>query len=584
MHLGLSFRKPLPLFVVSVCCFAATLNVSTWAASSATTPNALPGQLLQDLQEKTVPSSLQPDTQQQKPAQSQVEDNLKHPKPTQAVDAEAEKKIFIKTIELHGVTLLSTEEIQPLITPLENKKDSFTEIQELTAKLTQLYQKRGYVTSRVYIPAGRIENGVLVLQAQEGHVGKIVVKNGRFFKDRSIQADQMLKPGDPFNIDTLKVSLRRMNEIPDLNVQSTLEPGENVNETDIKMNMVDHYPLHVTPSFDNMGRQTVGYNRVGLQVVDNNVTGFGDNFLTSLSFTQRSFGIVNHYELPLGHHGTKFTFDQSRSTLHLGESFSPLIVKGASTAYTPGITQNLVDTEHYKLDVDSGMDFKQLTTEMLNAPRYDDILRTIHSGITFNEFDAHGVTYIRNEGAVGLDILGATDGNQVYASRVGAGSKYFRYTTSIIRTQQLPFSSYGVFRVFGQYSPDMLVSSEQFQNGGAFTVRGYNEGQLVGDKGLLASGEWRVPCFLAPKKFVINHYSLHDNLQLVTFLDYGLVGVNNPALGVLKHPSVMGTGVGLRLRLTRLLNARIDFAVPLLHQVGDTANFRIHFGLQSGLF
>ncbi|MEZ4573613.1 MAG: ShlB/FhaC/HecB family hemolysin secretion/activation protein [Vampirovibrionales bacterium] len=51
----------------------------------------------------------------------------------------------------------------------------------------------------------------------------------------------------------------------------------------------------------------------------------------------------------------------------------------------------------------------------------------------------------------------------------------------------------GHFQGFGSIHPDSLVGAEPVQAGGAFTVRGYKEGTLIADKGMVSSVEARVP-------------------------------------------------------------------------------------------
>ena len=161
----------------------------------------------------------------------------------------------------------------------------------------------------------------------------------------------------------------------------------------------------------------------------------------------------------------------------------------------------------------------------------------------------------------------------------------------ISRVQRLPWQTYGIFRAFGQFSPDSLLSLEQFQLGGNATVRGYKEGRLIGDTGIAVSGEWRIPCRFIPPTINVFGYNLRNNLELVTFTDFGYVAENNAfngvntTLGQVESGAfAWGAGVGVRAKLTRLFNARMDLGIPLLKQQPDANGVRIHFGLESRLF
>lgn len=544
-----------------------------------------PGSVLQDIQQKTVPSPLQTDTQRKEPPSAEVEDTQKPHEPDKEVEETKVKKVLIQQITVEGVTLLDDKTVRETVAPYENKQNSFAELQELTDKLTTMYRDMGYVTSRVYIPPQKLQQGQLKLQALEGKMGEMEVKEGRWFKARSVKYGFALDNGDPFNLNTLKVSLRNLNENPDRNVRAVLKPGEKTGDTDVQLEIVDRFPFHIVPTWDNLGRQNIGDNRLGARIIHNNLLGFGDSAMSSLSFTRRSRGVVNHYQIPIGHRGTMLTFDHAYSWLKLGEQFAPLDIKGTATSFSPGITQVLLNRERYKLYADLAFDFKQLETTLAGSDFQRDQLRILRPGINLEEYDKWGRTFMRHEIGWGLDVFGATSGFQPLASRVGAGSKFFRYTATLVRTQRLPWNTYAIFRALGQLSPDRLVSAEQFQAGGAFTVRGYREGVIAGDNGVVLSAEWRMPFFLVPKTCRIpgTDYTLRDNVQVVTFVDYGAINVNKPAAGVARNEDILGAGFGLRFKLTRFLTGRMDVAFPLI-DIADDHMGRVHFGLESNLF
>lgn len=540
-----------------------------------------PGSLLQDLQQKTMPSELLPNPEKPTPAAPVEGEPVLPP----ASFEQGQETVFIREIHLEGASLLSPIRTRMIIEPFENRNLTFDQLRSLAARLTAMYREKGYVTSRVYIPAQNMQDGVLILKALEGQVGKITIQEGKFFKRRSVLPYISLDSGEPFNVKILKRELRQLNQNPDRTMGAVLKPGVNLGETDLELDVHDALPVHLTPSFDNLGRRLIGENRFGLQMTHSNLLGYGDQALTSLSFTRKSFGVVNHYELPVSAHGTTIGFDHAYSRLRLGKEFEDLDVQGRAVTYSPFISQQLLSRKNTSASVDLAFDFKELDTDILGLDFAHDSLRVLRPGLSLEHFDRQGRTFIRQEFDIGLDVLGGTTGSETLASRDGAGTKFFNYTGALIRTQKLPFSSVGIFRVLGQASPDRLVSSQQFQLGGAFTVRGYPEGQAIGDKGFLTSAELRMPFFLIPPKWTIpgTPYNLRRNIQFVTFTDYGAAYTNRPLPGSQPHTYLLGLGLGLRVQLTRHLIARVDWGFPVLNRP-ENQGARLHFGLQSNLF
>lgn len=551
-------------------------------------PLSLPGQILDYNKQPGNPGTNPEDTAPALPPQptpTKVEDTFS-PGPEIETTAPELKSVFIKSIHVEGVTLLDPKEVSKLTTPYENTEKKLQDIKGLADKLTALYRQKGYITSRVIVPPQTIKDGVITLQGTEGKVGHITIDGGKYFTARAVTNRINLEEGNPFRLEPLKASLQQINTNPDIVVKATLKSGTEAGKTDVELHVTDQFPVHLTPFYDNLGRRFIGTQRGGFTVTNNNFSGFGDKTSTSLNWSRRSFGVVNHYELPLGRTSrTRIGFDYAYSSLRLGKELLPLHIKGRATLYTPFISHDIFTSERYKVSVDLPFDFVNLRTNILGEEFSRDRLRVLRPAINFQEFDRTGTTYFRNEFGVGMNILGATTGHEASASRAGAGSKFFRWTAFLTRTQKLPLGTYGILRLISQLSPDRLVSNEQLQVGGAFTIRGYKEGRVIGDNGLIVSGEWRAPAVFFPKglKIPMTGYELRKNVQMVSFTDFGGSWTNRPTPGIGKSEYLLGVGVGLRARLTRFLTGRVDIGTPLLRQAPDNCRPRLHFGLQSDI-
>jgi hemolysin activation/secretion protein len=505
---------------------------------------------------------------------------------TENIDPSLKRKIMIQDIVVEGNTLLTSSEMNKVISQYEGKEESFVDLREMADKLTQIYRDKGYITSKFYIPPQTIKDGVVTVKASEGLVGQISLSGNKYFGPWAINNRINLTPGEPFRVNDLRQSMYRINSNPDLKIKSTLMAGKDPGTTDIQIEAKENFPVHLTGFYDNLGRRLIGTQRGGVTVASNNFFGLGDRINNTMSWSGRSFGVTNHYEVPLGKTPLRMGFDYSHSRLKLGKEFEELKVRGYATYYSPYISADLYQSDRYKVSIDVPFDFVNTRTTILGEQFQEDRIRLLRPSLNFEEYDSQGNTFWRNEFGVGMNLFGATLGDRVLNSRAEAGSKFFRWTTFLTRTQRLPLGTYGIFRTIAQLTPDRLHSSQQVQVGGAFTVRGYKEGRLIGDNALVTSAEWRIPAYIFPASWTIpkTNVKLRENIQFVGFTDFGAVWTNRPVPGVGASDYVLGAGFGIRARLTQYMVARVDMGFPLLRQAPDNNRPRLHFGLQGDLF
>jgi hemolysin activation/secretion protein len=507
-------------------------------------------------------------------------------------------RFVLKGLTVEGATLLPAETLKRLSQAKVGEAVTLNDLLAITDALTQEYHRAGFITSRVYLPPQDVANGVITLKALEGKVGDIhvtVPENRPFwgYGQRTITPRIAISEGEPLNIQDLRRNLILLDETPDLDLKMILTPGQEASETDVELALGAKRPYHLRLSFDNLGRDLIGTERLGATLTHNNVLGFGDALTLGGGLSRGSQALNAGYTVPIGPYGTQLGGQAAYSWLKLGGPLKAANIQGKASIYSVFLRQPLWTRERLRVSADAGLDFKQLDTDFSHADLFRDQLRVGHVALNLDEFDNHGRTLLRTEVAAGFDIFGATTGNSVFStggtsSRPGgAGSQFIRVTPSITRLQRFPRGITGLFRLQGQYSPNSLVSSEQIQAGGAYTVRGYREGTLIGDSGLVGSAEFRFPLFFLPKDTMMpwaHDVSWRDAIQLVAFTDMGMTFVNRPAPGVDANDVLWSAGLGLRAMLSKSITARVDVGMPILTQPGNQNSPRIHFGFETQLF
>ena len=111
---------------------------------------------------------------------------------------------------------------------------------------------------------------------------------------------------------------------------------------------------------------------------------------------------------------------------------------------------------------------------------------------------------------------------------------------------------------------DRLPPSEQFRLGGAFSVRGYSEGEYLSDYGAFITNEIYVPSYFFPKDWKLPYAKqpLREQIQGVGFFDFGGGALRGARVGEEHNRSLAGMGLGVRMRLFDKVFARAQWATP----------------------
>lgn len=455
------------------------------------------------------------------------------------------EKILIKKIVVENVTLISQDEIEEIVSPFEGKKLSLKDMQKVADLITEAYRKKGYVTSRAYIPPQTIKNAILIIRVVEGKVGKIKIEGNRYFKSHLLEKKINLKPGGYFDYSSLQKSLVYLNQSRDRFVSAILRPGETPGTTDIILKVKDRLPIHIGFEYDNYGSRYIEKDRYSFLFEDNNLLGFDDRLYfrfqkgeyDALTVKQANYIFPVNRTLEVGGYFL-------RNRIKLTRELKDLDTRGEATVYGVYLNKLLVDRDDLNLGFNFGFDYKNIRNYLGGEESSRDYIRVFKSALDIDYMDKWGRNILSLEVDTGVpEIMGGMRAKDARASRSRAGGKFVKGLVNYFRVQPF-FSSYFLWKNFFQFSSYNLVASEQFQIGGPASVRGYPPGEYSGDKGWYTSLEWSVPAYFLPRdKFFLK---LYNSLRVVLFYDWATVHLNNPLAGEKKHRTLKGYGVGLR--------------------------------------
>ncbi|MCK5581496.1 MAG: ShlB/FhaC/HecB family hemolysin secretion/activation protein [Candidatus Omnitrophica bacterium] len=493
-------------------------------------------------------------------------------------------KVFISKIVVEGAILLSEPEIRKIVAPFEGNDLSFKNMQKVTDLLTDEYRKKGYVTSRAYMPPQTIRDGLLIIRVVEGKLGELEIKGNRYFSSSLIKKKLGVEPGGYFDYSALQKSLVYVNEHPDRMAKAILVPGKEPGTTDLIVDVEDRLPFHVGFSYDNYGSRYIEENRYALTLEHNNLFGRDDKIYIKVQSSDSAhlvsqqlryvYPVTSRWEV-----GGHLLF----SELKLGQEFEDLDSRGEAEIYGIFTNYAIVEKDNLEVRLNFGFDVKDITNELSGVQLSQDELRVLKAGFEMDVDDRWGRTIFTAELDNGVpDFMGGMSSTDPDASRTGAGGEFAKGVFNLFRLHPTPFSTSLLLKNSFQVSGDTLAASEQFQIGGATSVRGYPAGEHSGDEGFYSAIELSLPFYGLSKdlKVPFRKDRLYDALRFVFFGDIGRVTFNNVQAGEDESKTLRSAGFGLRLTASDGLECRVEVGYPLGGNTpsdGDHAHVWVEF-------
>ncbi len=514
-----------------------------------------------------------------------VEIDVPEPPETQKLQS---AKFLVNEIQVAGVTVFENEEVEAIVSEFKGKSLTLEELGGLVDQLNQLYRSQGYLTTQAFIPPQDIQGGVVQIEVLEGRIGTLAVTGNKFYKTWMLERNIPQEPGDVLNIRDLEDALNRINQQENFRLKAVLSPGTQTGETDIRLELAERQPWQVAGTFDNQGRPFIGFYRYGAEVTSQNVTGIGDKFYARWigAHGKRTNVALAGYTLPINRHGTElaYNFAYSRVNPHLGLRRGNPDIRGTAVTHQALVTQPLDKNRTFVAD--AGFNWKYINSYSNIGSKSSVMTRTgrvqiasMQAGLNFDKVDRFGRTFARSQVTVAPDW-----GSQRY-------DQFVKLESFFTRLVRLPKNNLLILRGNWHYSPHELTPAEQMQIGGAFSVRGYTEGLLSGDRGWNFGVEDRFPI---PGLRKVSPY-LADRIQGAVFFDYGQVwldkksplfiqGVSN----TLSRQLLLSVGGGFRARLNRYAQGFVDLAWGLSNRSSveptrSNHTMRVHFGIRSEL-
>lgn len=444
------------------------------------------------------------------------------------VEYQEEDCIEIEEINIELSTVISVEELSVLKEPYLNNCKGIKGISNLVKKISNVYIKKGYITSRAYIKPQDLSDGIVDISILEGKVEKVKTKNINVVNLFGVYTEKIL------NVRDLEVAIQQAERLRSQKINFQLLPGSKIGYSiiDIRGSKVN-VPYYGNYSLNNFGSKQNGKYQISMGFNYENPFELNDIFSLNLNTTNR---IANKYNITRGaslsysipYHQLLFNFDYSTSVykqLNKDEFQDNYISKGDTQNFLIGTNYKAFHTRRETLEVNAGFEYKKsnnyLNDIKLEIQSYK--LFVFNLGVKHTYKDNFSNYYGQVTFFQGSDLFGTTNSfadqeNDFQKLVVDMGlSNYFKFLEGL----KYDFS----FR--SQYSYSNLYGTEEISIGGPYSVRGFKKSGISGKRGFYTRNE------LSYLKNVFNYFIA---------LDYGQVKeYDNSSL-----KKVLGSAIGLR--------------------------------------
>jgi hemolysin activation/secretion protein len=397
-------------------------------------------------------------------------------------------------ISFSGASRLSANEQDKLTAPFLGRCLRLTDINSLLAAVTQFYVARGMVTTRAYIAPQDMSDGRLDVLVVEGRVEKILLQDGRSNRSVSLLTAFPGITGDFLDLRDLEQGLDQINRLASNNATLDIQPGEGLGSSTVVIRNQPRRFWSAGASTDNYGSKTTGINQLGVNGALYDLARLNDMISLSQnrSFPYDEAGIGQEanalgVSLPYGYYTLTLSYNDSE--------YRSRVTGTAGTFETTGLSRQTsakLDRVMYRGCAGRAAVFMSLTAKQSRNYILGELIAASSRDLSVLDLGGNFVTGVWGGGLTlelaysqGLKLFDAEEDAsglpdfvpRAQFRRINYGLTWIRPITAW--EQSLSFSS----QWQGQYGLDALFGSEQISVGSFYSVRGFRDTSLAGDRG-----------------------------------------------------------------------------------------------------
>lgn len=380
----------------------------------------------------------------------------------------------------------------------QNRCLTLAQINTLIRETTAAYLERGYITSQAWLPEQDISGGELIIAVSEGRIESVTLNGDTPLAVRMAMpagAEQVL------NLRDLEQGLEQLNRLRSAQVTIDIQPGTLPGYSRVVLVPADKKSsVGVSVSADNSGQKSTGTAQLAASLTVENPLHLADLWQFSASrdgefrHDRRSRSLTGSVSIPYGYWllSGQTGWNDFYQQIPLQQASYRYAGSALSQRFSVGRT--LLRDGRQKLAFETALSRRRsenrLAGEKLSVS--SPTITGLSGTLNYSRSAGGGWLTLSPSLSHGLHVLGATPDAP---DRLGLPRSGFRkYSLSASYFLPLSSSVWYLTSFYGQTTPDNLWASERISVGGQYSVRGFKEQYLTGNRGAYWRNEltWQI--------------------------------------------------------------------------------------------
>ena len=534
-------------------------------------------------------------------------------------------RLTVKEISINGNNLISTEDIfkkMPLVYNASNlpllkaqseylydlsdvheflsdpnspREISTRTIDGLVQYILSLYQKKHYAGIRVYVPKGIIRenreliDGILLVNVLEATVSDVTINfyttdqnevEKSYLRLSAIEEWSPVEAGEVMNSKSLDDFVNLLNLNPDRYISAVVSEGSEPNTLALGYNIYETDPWHYFVQVDNSGTNDRQWApRAGF--INTNLLGFDDRFTTVYhakpdSTIDDNYSIYGSYDIPVLGPKLRLNVYAGHSEFNIDPEGGPFNFLGRGTFYGASLKYNLLQQKGWFLDLTTSYsnERSKVTPSLFPSAGSDVDMDLLGFGAELRRSDdISNTSFAVNN----THSIGGSNRSRFNNARTNADPDFNIYTFSANHNRYLDQEKYKQLRsvVRWIWSDERLVPAKMTSFGGMYSVRGYDEYEIVADGGILASIQYEFDWlkYQAATEPEAAEDSEQENqessdwelrkLSPLVFFDYGRAHIKDALTTEKDNQYLYSVGTGMAFEVGKNLSGAAYYGYPL---------------------